>query len=142
MVSSLGLAGSTRVHVCRRKWAGWLGSTCDALGVACDRGPGTGTGHECRVTGSLVLKDDVQSVDDAGNVTENGEEDVDAEVSTAAALEEDTDGREDDGKNDLADVAGGERHVGWCCGGDESGCCGCCGDCRGVFVDEDWLFRS
>lgn len=44
-------------------------------------------------------------MDDTGNVTQDGEEDVDAEVGTAAALEEDTDGREDDGKDDLADVA-------------------------------------
>jgi hypothetical protein len=41
------------------------------------------------------------------NVTENGQEDVDEEISIAAALEEDTQRREDDGKKDLADVAGG-----------------------------------
>ncbi|CAF3516796.1 unnamed protein product [Fusarium graminearum] len=35
----------------------------------------------------------------------NGEEDVDEEVGTTTTLEEDTDGREDDGKDDLADVA-------------------------------------
>ena len=44
-------------------------------------------------------------MDDTGNVTQDGEENVDAEVGTAAALKEDTDGREDDGKDDLADVA-------------------------------------
>lgn len=44
-------------------------------------------------------------MDDAGNVTQDGEEDVDAEVGTTAALEEDTNGREEDGKEDLADVA-------------------------------------
>jgi len=59
----------------------------------------------------LVLQDDVQSVDDTGNVTQNGEEDVDEEVGTTATLEEDTHGREDDGKEDLADVASSERHV-------------------------------
>jgi hypothetical protein len=53
----------------------------------------------------LVLQNDVQSVDDTGNVTQNGEEDVDEEVGTTATLEEDTHGREDDGKEDLADVA-------------------------------------
>jgi hypothetical protein len=37
--------------------------------------------------------------------TQDGEEDVDEEVGTAATLEEDTHGREDDGKEDLADVA-------------------------------------
>lgn len=51
-------------------------------------------------------------MDDAGNVSQNGEQDVDEEVGTATTLEEDTDGREDDGKDDLANVAGGERHVG------------------------------
>ena len=53
----------------------------------------------------LVLEDNVQSVEDTGNVTQDSEEDVDEEVSSAAALEEDTQGREDDGKKDLADVA-------------------------------------
>lgn len=52
-------------------------------------------------------EDDVQGVDDSGDVTEDGEEDVDEEVGTAAALEEDADGGEEDGEDDLADVAGG-----------------------------------
>jgi hypothetical protein len=46
------------------------------------------------------------------NVTKDGQEDVDKEISIAAALEENTDGRKDDGKQDLADIAGGERHGG------------------------------
>lgn len=50
--------------------------------------------------------EDVQSVDDSGDVTEDGEEDVDEEVGAAAALEEDAEGREEDGEDDLADVAG------------------------------------
>lgn len=37
--------------------------------------------------------------------TQDGKEDVDEEVGTAATLEEDTHGREDDGKEDLADIA-------------------------------------
>jgi len=49
-------------------------------------------------------------VDDTGNVTQNGQQDVDEEISAAATLEEDTHGREDDGKEDLADVASSERH--------------------------------
>lgn len=53
----------------------------------------------------------VQSVDDARNVTQDCKQDVDEQVSAAAALEEDTQRRQDDGKNDLANVAGGERHV-------------------------------
>lgn len=59
----------------------------------------------------LVLQNNVQSVDDTREVTKDGQQDVDEEVSAAATLEEDTDGRENDGKNDLADIGGGERHV-------------------------------
>jgi len=51
-------------------------------------------------------------VDDARNVAEDGEEDVDQDVSTASALEEYTKRWEDDGEDDLADVASGESHVG------------------------------
>jgi hypothetical protein len=47
-----------------------------------------------------------------GNVTKDGQQDVDEEISVAAALEEDTQRRKDDGKKDLADIAGGERHDG------------------------------
>lgn len=46
-----------------------------------------------------------------GNVTEDGQQDVDEEICVAATLEEDTEGREEDGKDDLADVGCGERHV-------------------------------
>jgi hypothetical protein len=44
-------------------------------------------------------------VNDAGNVTKDGEEDVDQEIRAATALEEDAERWEDDGKDDLADVA-------------------------------------
>jgi hypothetical protein len=44
-------------------------------------------------------------VDDSGNVTKDGQQDVDEEVGTTAALEEDTKRREDDGDDDLDDVA-------------------------------------
>lgn len=47
----------------------------------------------------------VQSVDDAGQVTKNGEQDVDKQVGTAASLEEDAERRQHDGKDDLADIA-------------------------------------
>lgn len=50
-------------------------------------------------------------MDDAGNVAEDGEEDVDQDVSTASALEEDTKRWEDNSEDDLADVACGESHV-------------------------------
>lgn len=36
--------------------------------------------------------------------TQNGQQDVDEQVSAASALEEDTHGREDDGEDDLANV--------------------------------------
>lgn len=44
------------------------------------------------------------------NVTQDGQQDVDEEISIATALEEDTQRRKDDGKKDLANVAGGEGH--------------------------------
>lgn len=46
-----------------------------------------------------------------GDVTKNGQQDVDEEISIAATLEEDTERRKKDGKDDLADVGSGERHV-------------------------------
>lgn len=49
----------------------------------------------------------IQSVDDTGNVTQDGEQDVDEQVGAASALEEDTQRRQEDGKEDLADVAVG-----------------------------------
>ena len=48
---------------------------------------------------------DVQSVDYAGNITQDGQQNVDEEVGAAAALKEDSYGRQDNGKNDLANVA-------------------------------------
>jgi hypothetical protein len=60
----------------------------------------------------LKLQDDVESVDDTGNVAENGQQDVDEEVGVAATLKEDTKRGQDHGEDDLADVAGGERHDG------------------------------
>jgi len=53
----------------------------------------------------LILQNDVQGVDDTGQVAQDGEQDVDQQVGAAAALEEDTERRQDDGKDDLADVA-------------------------------------
>ena len=48
---------------------------------------------------------DVQSVDDAWNVTQNRQEDVDEKVSAAATLKEYTKWWEQDGEDDLDDVA-------------------------------------
>ena len=44
-------------------------------------------------------------MDDSGNVTKDGEEDVNEEVCAAATLEEDSDGWEEDGDDDFADIA-------------------------------------
>jgi len=46
--------------------------------------------------------------------TEDGQENVDEQVGAAPALEKDTHGREDDGEEDLAAVAGGRG--GWLVG--------------------------
>jgi len=62
----------------------------------------------------LVLQDDVQSMDDAGNVSEEGQQDVDEQVGTAATLKEDTKRWEDNGDDDFADVGSGERHIDGC----------------------------
>jgi len=59
-----------------------------------------------------ILQNDVESMDDTRDVTEDGEQDVDEEISVASSLEEDTQRREDNGNNDFADVRCGERHVG------------------------------
>jgi hypothetical protein len=61
---------------------------------------------------SLVFEDDVQSVNQTGNPTEQGQRDVDEQVNTTAALEEDTQRGQDNGKDNLADVGSGERHGG------------------------------
>jgi hypothetical protein len=45
-------------------------------------------------------------VNDSRNVTQDSQEDVDEQVCAATSLKEDTQRWEDDGKNDLADIAG------------------------------------
>lgn len=45
-------------------------------------------------------------VETYGNVTEDGQQDVDEEVGIASALEEHAQRREEDGEDDLDDVAG------------------------------------
>ena len=47
----------------------------------------------------------LQSMNDSGNVTQDGQTDVDEEIGIASSLEKDTEGRQDEGKNDLADIA-------------------------------------
>lgn len=46
----------------------------------------------------------VQGMDDTRNVTQDGQTDVDEHVGTTSALQEDTQRRQDDGEDDLADV--------------------------------------
>lgn len=72
----------------------------------------------------MLRREYIQSVDDSGNITKNRQQDVDEEIGTAASLfcllafgerrtgdeliaylEENTNRWEDDGENDLADVA-------------------------------------
>ena len=45
-------------------------------------------------------------MDDTGNPTQDGQTDVDEEVSATATLQEDTQRGQDDGEDDLADVTG------------------------------------
>jgi len=52
----------------------------------------------------LILQDDIECVDDSGDVTQKGEEDVDQQVSATPSLESNTERRENNSKNDLADV--------------------------------------
>lgn len=44
-------------------------------------------------------------MDDTRDVSEYRQKDVDEEVGIASTFKEDTDGREEDGENDFADVA-------------------------------------
>jgi len=67
----------------------------------CSRGAREGAGRQ-----RLILEDDVQGVDDAGDETQDGQGNVDEQVGAAAALEEDSQRGQDDGEDDLADVAG------------------------------------
>lgn len=49
-------------------------------------------------------------MNDAGDVAQDRQEDIDQQVGAAATLEEHTERRKDDGKNDLANVACLESH--------------------------------
>jgi len=59
-------------------------------------------------------------MDDTWDVTKDCQQDVDQKVCTATTLEEDAERWEDDGKDNLADVAGSERHVDECAGRSKS----------------------
>lgn len=53
---------------------------------------------------NLIFEDNVKSMDNARNVTQNCQTDVDQKISTTSSFKEDTDRRQDDRKDDLADV--------------------------------------
>lgn len=56
---------------------------------------------------------DLQGVNNARNVSQYCQDDVDEEVGIATAFEEDTERREEDGEDDFADVA--TMHKGQLC---------------------------
>lgn len=56
-------------------------------------------------SGCHYTYNDVERVDDTGDVTQDCEQNVDQEISAAATLEEDSDGWQDDGEDDFDDVA-------------------------------------
>jgi len=47
----------------------------------------------------------LQSVNDSRNVSQDGEEDIDEEIRVATTLKENTEWREQDGEDDLDDIA-------------------------------------
>lgn len=49
-------------------------------------------------------------MDDARDESKQGQEDVDGQILVASALEEDAQGRQNDGGDELADVRAGQRH--------------------------------
>jgi len=59
----------------------------------------------------LILENNIQGMENTRNITQYSQEDVDNEVTTASALEEYSDGREEDGDKNLDDVRTGKRHV-------------------------------
>jgi hypothetical protein len=52
-----------------------------------------------------LIADDVHGVDNTRNPTQDGQTDVDEEVSTTSSLKEDSKRGEDEGEDKLADVA-------------------------------------
>lgn len=51
------------------------------------------------------MKYDIHSVDDTRNISQNGQTDVDQEIGTTAPLQQDSQRRQDDGKDDLEESA-------------------------------------
>ena len=59
---------------------------------------------------SLILEDNVEGVDDTGNVTEERETNVDQQVAAAAAFEQHTERWQKDRGNELENVGAGKGH--------------------------------
>jgi len=49
-------------------------------------------------------------VNNSGQVTQAGENNIDQQVTAASPLEKNAKGRKEDSENDLAKITGGERH--------------------------------
>ena len=60
---------------------------------------------------ALVLEDDVEGVNDAGNEAQTGEGNVDQQIDAAALLGEHANGRQNERQDDLANVTAGEWHL-------------------------------
>ena len=65
-----------------------------------------------RVTEIIGAMEHIQGVNDTGQPTQDGQTDVDQQVTTTSALQEDTQRRQDDGKDDLADITVGSESTG------------------------------
>jgi hypothetical protein len=52
----------------------------------------------------LVFKNDVQSMDNPRDVTQNCQTDIDEQVSTTSSLQKDTERREENGQDNFADI--------------------------------------
>ena len=59
----------------------------------------------------MSVLSNIQSVDDTRNVTQDGQTDVDEEVSAASSLEEDSQWRKENGEEDFADITIEEMKV-------------------------------
>ncbi|GMR32373.1 hypothetical protein PMAYCL1PPCAC_02568, partial [Pristionchus mayeri] len=59
---------------------------------------------------SSICEDDVACVDDARDVSEDGEENVDGQMIGASLLKEYSHGLEEEGAEELGDISARERH--------------------------------
>jgi len=66
--------------------------------------------HVARLRLELVLEDNVQGVDDTGDVSQDCQKNVDEEISSASSFKEDTQRGDKDCTNDLDNIAASGRH--------------------------------